>query len=1290
MRPVVWFVGFAGRRVLHFRLSRAKNAPALRQLCLNVMIQHSGITAEALESEFGKSGGAGRFANFCNAVLIAESAGRLPSLPVLSEKAGPDGSFDGEWDIPPATDRSIPFAEAGWNVFQFKSRSITGNGRKKAVSDLKSSLRGASKMVVERLKAPKELKRYTLFTNLQLGLESESTTGAAAAISKDRKEIEAAIREGSSSPGGVHIVDAAQLAALVNKHPALRLTYFTASAAYSWHEKWHQEQAAKNYQVSVPLIGREREIGQLTMWIADTDVKVIAICGPSGLGKTRLALEVTRSDQFRTTVVDVVDELERWGVHRLGSSEQPRLIVVEDPTEGQANRLARQAVSADGVKLIFTFPSEAKAPQLKLTEHESVKQIALQPLDRNRSQNLLKTAGANLDSAALDWVVQQAGGVPEILLSAAELGPALRDKSGDLKHSLAEIYRKRIEKELGAAAVETLWLLSPLHWVTISGEGADLPHLLAAFESARDRNMLQTQMKSLELMGYIRHRGDHISVVPPLFAAALAEEVFASNPHGICALFDRLSDSSRKRLLERAVTIDLADQCPFWDHVFETAMGTSETLIANLELLNHLARAIPLRTARFLETQIETFADSIGTDEHSWQRGELVETLRELAYQQESCAIGMRLLQSLALREPFEKEARSATKLFCECFVHWYTEFPLSFQERERWARQMLASGDARQRRLAARVVAIATDPPHTLSGHSVSAHKLGQAPAARFHQEVWDYIDHFIELRFELSQDPDETVSITAQTHFVRVFQEHLLPPDASVSALEKFMQWHRDGRLREDTREIRQVLHWLERNFVETSKKPAQAEYAKEWSVVLERMATLRRQIDEGPFHLRLKIGIGRSFDHDWEEVGGKREYAFEKRCRALAQEVVAKPELMRDAEWALLKDKEASQAYNFIISIGKLDPGATFLPKFEAQAFDDHGSHNLGLYLSGLQHHNANLVDRYTDKLLEGTSFSKAALLRLMTLTGPTPGNRRRLLQLIADTAVQPLAVAQMFMFGRWLDPLPLSEVHGILGFIATGPPGWPKLMLDILCLYLHPDKPLPRELIPVAERAIREADSSDQSEDWDCGRVAIALAKTDMARAIELFRTQLIAFKEARRQAVNRYQIWMPLHSHKSNDLWEFLREELPETAYRGLLILKGTESRRNMGMLLDLDHHREVLLKLAKEEGANALFYANLASGEQTGFFPFAYDLMQAFPANEMLPTALAAAALHQFDFGFNQANLAGALEKIEAELERETTPPRFLPWLQHIKNRISLASKRSRSASSEDYHLGWD
>ncbi len=134
------------------------------------------ITAEEIETVFGQKTSSARFANFCNAVIVAEGTSTISTLPVLSEKPGADGSFDGEWDVKSLSGKLIgnPFVQRGWNVFQFKARGIGGSGRKKAVSSLRTSLKAALRDLVRRLKQRKKPKGYVLFTNLQLGSKAEA------------------------------------------------------------------------------------------------------------------------------------------------------------------------------------------------------------------------------------------------------------------------------------------------------------------------------------------------------------------------------------------------------------------------------------------------------------------------------------------------------------------------------------------------------------------------------------------------------------------------------------------------------------------------------------------------------------------------------------------------------------------------------------------------------------------------------------------------------------------------------------------------------------------------------------------------------------------------------------------------------------------------------------------------------------------------------------------------------------------------------------------------------------
>lgn len=1250
----------------------------------------SAVTAETIETVFGSQESSHRFANFCNAVLVAETGSQNHSWPILSEKPGADGGFDGEWDVPlTATGFSNPFAEPGWNVFQYKARGIAGTGRKKACSDLKASLEGGLENLVQRLQKARTPARYVLFTNLQLGAETSSKTSSGATLTRERQQLKKAIRGNGFATTEVKIVDAAQLAASVNKHPALRLTYFHPDVARPWEAKWKEEQASKNYKVSVPLIGREKELTQVGAWILDPTVKVIAVSGPSGMGKTRLSLEATRGDAPRSTVVEDGDELIKIGVDRLGTSDQTRIVIVEDPTEDTAKRLARQAVASNGVKLLFTFPSEAKTPQLKLTEHESVKQLTLQPLDRERSRQLLKSTASQLDSIAIDWVVQQAGGVPEILLSAAELGPALREKSGDLKKGLAAAYRKRVESELGPDAIAALRLLSALHWVAILGKESDLPRLLVTIGRGIGQSRVVDFVKPLEKMGFLRCRGEHVSVVPPLFAAALSEELFASDLEGMCLLFGILHGNSRKRLLERAITTDLPEHNDFWNHIFEAEFAQNPQIIANLDLLDYLARAIPRRTARFLELRFEALTQLVDTSEHNPDWRNLVDAVRALAYSSESCLEGISLLADLAVREEWQRRPATASQLFCEYFVHWYSAIPLSLQKREKLLRRMLAGSDQRARRLAAQAIVLATRPPHTLSASSQQAQRMGPQPPRTMWIEVYDYIDHFLDVRFELTQDSDPEISTLTRDAFIQVFDDTFLPPDRIVNALEKFVRWHNEAKLKADESEIRGLIEKLERRYREASVRPNQVEHREKWESVTTKLGRLRDCLDNGPFETRLRIGIGREYSTDHEEVNGKRVSAYERRCASLAKEVVAKPELMSEQAWKILNDPKSYNASTFLISLGAADTMGTLLTAFEQRIADNDGSYHYALYLKGTQEHNPGLVDERLDILTGQGEFPKGNLLNPIKITGAIPGNRRRLLKLIKERSVAPTEVASMFVTGSWLGGLPVAEVLSILEFIATGPSGLTKWIIEILSLYLHLNKPLPIELIPLAMDALAKVEDIDDHVEYGCGRIAVGIARTNLDRALELLRSQIAAFRQSDRKEKPFGRPWIPFHRLRSDDFWQVIRELAPERAYRELLALGRYDLQTEIGNLLDVENHLGVLLKIAGEEERNALLFSQLVSGAQPGFFPFAYGIMKLFPEKDYLAGKLEAAARYQVG-SFGDGECLQSLARVEAEINNSGTPEVFLPWLQAVKAQIKNAMERHRAAFEKDRYLGWD
>lgn len=280
--------------------------------------------------------------------------------------------------------------------------------------------------------------------------------------------------------------------------------------------------------------------------------------------------------------------------------------------------------------------------------------------------------------------------------------------------------------------------------------------------------------------------------------------------------------------------------------------------------------------------------------------------------------------------------------------------------------------------------------------------------------------------------------------------------------------------------------------------------------------------------------------------------------------------------------------------------------------------------------------------------------------------------------------------MITGGRWLDELPLTEVRTILEFIATGPAGWPKSMVRVLSFYLRGGKALPHELISVAERALVEVDSLDDDLDWNCSQVAIGIGRSDLDKAFGLFKRQIAAMKSG-----DLGSTWIPFHPYRSDEFWKFLRGKNPERAYRQLLALRGSEDKSEIGLVLDLEKHTDVLVKIAAEGEDNAAFFSGLVSGAQQGFSPFACSLMQLFPASEAIRSSLSSVAIYQvgsgeFNFGSASDKFQQAIAAIESELSTPSTPSQFIGWLEELKDRIQSARSSRRFRGNDEDSLDWD
>lgn len=107
---------------------------------------------------------------------------------------------------------------------------------------------------------------------------------------------------------------------------------------------------------ATPFIGREMELAQLGQLLNALDTRFITIAGPSGIGKTRLAVE------FGWTLVNMSESRFRDGVHFVDLAPQTRV-------EGVLTALAEA--------LSYTFQLDDRTPQTQLIDYLRDKHMLL-------------------------------------------------------------------------------------------------------------------------------------------------------------------------------------------------------------------------------------------------------------------------------------------------------------------------------------------------------------------------------------------------------------------------------------------------------------------------------------------------------------------------------------------------------------------------------------------------------------------------------------------------------------------------------------------------------------------------------------------------------------------------------------------------------------------------------------------------------------------------------------------------------------------------------------------------
>jgi hypothetical protein len=429
------------------------------------------------------------------------------------------------------------------------------------------------------------------------------------------------------------------------------------------------------------------------------------------------------------------------------------------------------------------------------------------------------------------------------------------------------------------------------------------------------------------------------------------------------------------------------------------------------------------------------------------------------------------------------------------------------------------------------------------------------------------------------------------------------------------------------------------------------------------------LLERLENGAFEHRLKLAIGRSADYDEVIFEGRNYFGFQVRILQLAREACREPSLMTDAAWEVLGDKQALNRHDFARFLGEHDEERQHFPKLLARAGTWPWSNLLAAYLSGATESAASWVEDALDKMFLSPTVPKSALLIAICAIGPTKTNRSRLKKMLSAGSLTAGEVANAFSVGRWLDDLPVDEVRDVLTFILSEQ-HQEMAMLRVTSLYLHHERPLPRELFDIVKSALMAPIRAHTREAYDLDQVATGLARTDLETGLELLREVVHRLSDVK--GGSWWSGWNPFEAYGTRDFWEYLRKQSPQRAY-GILgewnVKSSGPERMQIGNerhLLDLPSHQRVLLDHARANRNAAYIFATCAHSGQPGFFPFAYGLVEIYANDDGVVEALNSALIQTSGFGYEYDWHTSASQTVQAELDGSELSPAARRWLESL------------------------
>ena len=1258
------------------------------------------ISADEIEAEIARWS-AERFARLCNAVAWASPniTGWRQTIPVFSERVHvADNGIDAEWERVLSAGEAPPLEallRPGVNVFQYKKRGAAPGNRADIVSALVAELRRA--VLDVEIRTGKTLASYVLWTNVDLSVDQH-------------ERIRAAILDGHSEdePAPIHanVVGAAELAAMINDLPHLRSAFLTTDAFQDWGLSFEAHQRESLLTDSsgrlAPLIGRDRSVEELRTLVDRPSVRAIVVTGPHMIGKSRLILEATRHRD-----VDVAEALDSGAVNadsmrRLAKAGRETILLLQDATADIAERVCRQALAVgDTIKVIIALPTRDGAPLPNFGLDDRACLLPVPPLDDEAARQLFThhIGQDRVDFGIESWIVEQAGGVPGILLAASRFGRELRPGASTFTEQIGRAFEARLGRTVPhASSRQALALAALLTYVRVEPRDDPELHALCRPAFGVQPHQFGAAIEPLEAAAHLSRKGSFVEATPPILANRLAARIAQGQPVEVMALFQALADGGRRRVLRRLAQLPDQSATRFWSQLFgpDGPLGSLPAVLNNIELFRATAAAGVMQAVEIVHTGLKTSLPSWRRQLVGEPRHALVFSLQELMAAATTAEAAFRSLALLAEAET-EDFGNNAAGIFCHGADPLNSQIPLALGGRLRVLQELLAP----EREVEGAMVALEAIRNTLGPGRpmilvpSRGARPAGGLPAGMGWGDVRAYCAGLIDAIAKAADDPRPAVRRQAKSVWPGAAERLVYDLDGNAErGIAAFAQIV--DRILQDDPEF-PVAPTIEtlilcRTNLGGALAGRGANGTADLAAALNRFLT---RLATASFNVRLRWRVGNSW-REMEEEGavepaeGRDPYTVKAAAiSGLAEEACAAPEQFSPELIAWCDTEEANAAGQFWHELGRHDGTGLWIETVVGLARGKTSWTAAVSYVGGASTRDACAGRAVFMRLAEAADTRPEAIAYSSARAEGGDQASRRVAEFVRAGTLTPQDATRFAERPDFQDKVSPGPFTALLEAIVGDHIERPELAVHALWFWFHghPAHDLADPVVVFAWRCLEARLPTHRGHSGaDTANIAADLVRLDPERGfrlVEAAAARLIA--AMRNPGSDIYGIWSPFENAGTRrPCWEALRGIDHDRAL-GIVLdhaaqagSDGLNLTLQLKYLIQMPDDVDFLQAYAARGVAEADVVASAIASSDPGFWDVACEIIERYPENESLrrKLGLAAGGFAGGFFGGLAAHAEDAVAQIETILNRlESRFPHARLWLGEL-----LAAYRQSAA----------